>query len=78
MTRIVQSAVIHKWKIYTGKRHSDCIAKAHKETWDKPISWEQWFVTENWDFYNRDEAWTIAALAWQIPAPKKLYSEDLW
>ena len=78
MTRIVESAVVHKWKIYTWKRHSDCIRKAFEETWDKPINWEQWFVTENWDFYDRTNAGTIAFLSWQISEPKHLYSEDLY
>ena len=79
---IKESAVKHKWIIYTWKRHCDCIIKAVEATWDKPITWEQWFMTIGWAFVSRETAASLALYCWQIKKLKysvnKLYSEDLY
>ena len=76
------SAIIYKDKVYVWKRHSDCVLKAHEETWDKPITWPQGIINEKGEFLDRKEAWKEAIECGQIKELKHsaslLYSEDLY
>lgn len=79
---IKEAAIKFKGKIYTGKRHCDCIMKAGKDTKTRPINGEQGFLTTKGDFVDREEAAIIALESGQIKELKfhktMLYSEDLY
>ena len=74
---IVKAAIRKNGKIYTGHRHHNILGDA------KPFGslkgGEQGFVTENYEFVNREVAAKIAFECGQIPRPKKiLFSEDIY
>ena len=76
--RIEESAVKCEDRIYTGKRHADCICEAIEAGESLPIRMQQQgFVTNTGRFVTREEAWDIAVRAGQLKA-RPLTSEDLW
>lgn len=79
---IKKAAIFYKWKIYTWKRHSDCIKAAHQATKDKPIIGIQGFITDTGKFLNRTQAAQEALACKQIQTLKysktELFSEDLY
>lgn len=79
--RIKASAVkIHEnQKIYTGKRHSDCLKLAADAGEKLPINGVQGFITNKGKFVSRHEAAKIAFSSGQTLKDEGfLYSEDLW
>lgn len=79
MEKIEWSAIKIRDKIFTGKRHNDCIKKAVDYGEPTPIRGRQGFLTSEGRFVTREEAVMIAYRALQIKEKKKtLYSEDLW
>lgn len=82
---IVASAVWHKGKMYTGKRHHDAIHKAHEETSDTGIASrpeDQGFLTANGAYLTREEAAQVVEQTGQpLREPIRggtLFSENLW
>ncbi len=79
---IIQSAIIHKGKMYVGRRHHEIIHNIFIATGDRPITGEQGFVTSEGKFVSRVEAAQIALKANQIAELKyhstELFSEDLY
>lgn len=79
--RIKEAAILHGNKVWTGRRHSDVIAKIIAECGREaaPIRGEQGFVTECGLFLGRAAAAKVAFEAGQV---KELYpilmSEDLY
>lgn len=82
METIIAAAVVHKGKVYQGKRHGLIIHEIVKETGDRPITGEQGFVTSTGRFVSREDAAVIALKRGQIKKLKfnntQLFSEDLW
>jgi hypothetical protein len=86
MERIKESAILFlpNGKVYTGKRHHDCIRKIVEETGIRPVKAEnpQGFVTEEGRFVDRVEGGRIAIAAGQIKELKyhheDMFSEDLY
>lgn len=80
--RIIAAAVKpESGKIYTGRRHCDCIRKAVDEGGEPTpiLGIHQGFVTNNGKYVDRKEAGKIAFECGQIKEPSDfLYSEDLW
>lgn len=81
MEKIKESAILYRGKIYTWKRHSDCIRKAVKYSSQTPITCLQGFIDFKWKFYTREEAGKLVLENWQIKKLKysdtELFSEDL-
>lgn len=80
---IVQSAILHNGKIYTGQRHHNVIHTIFIETGKRvPYSSPQGFVTDAGEFVTREEGAKIALACGQIKELKysktKLFSEDLY
>ena len=84
-----KSAIFHDGVLYTGRRHCDCF-----DTIYKVLDYEdvlkvrkdgiQGFVDENYEFYDRRQAFEYAIIMGQIAASRiyskrdYLMSEDLW
>lgn len=78
---IVCSAFRYKGKIYTGKRHWECMHQAHEETRDSGLFDEQGFLTDTGRFLSRKQAEAHARKCGQLTKPligSVLTSEDLW
>lgn len=83
MEKIKEAAIrVFSGKIYTGKRHCDCIMAAGKAGETGSLDREQGFMTESGRFVGRREAREIAEKAGQLieRASKGniLYSEDIY
>jgi len=81
--RIKESAIMFEGKMYTGKRHHNCIATIVKETGKRVgAKWPQGFVTEDGEFVDRVKGGKIALAAGQIKELKyhrrEMFSEDLY
>lgn len=64
---------------FFGRRHNDCIYSAILDNRPPPITGEQGFLTNSFQFVSREEAAEIAFKAGQIKELKKeLYSEDIY
>jgi len=82
---IKESAIFSNWKIYTWKRHWDCLKKINI-LWKRPEDEVQWFITDKWKFVTRGEALLIVLGNNQkLRVSRKilernylLYSEDLY
>ncbi len=84
MEKIVASAILFEGKVYTGKRHDNCIRTIINETGVKKVGGQhpQGFVTDTGRFITREEGAKLALASGQIKElkfnTKKLFSEDLW
>ena len=79
--RIVESAIMlmPSGRIYTGKRHCDCFARAWEAGEKPPKNEIQGFITSSGQFVARELAGLIAWQAGQTEkCHKQLYSEDVW
>lgn len=86
---IKESAIkrIRDGKVWTGRRHGDCISVIVKETGIRPVGRDdfiQGFITDDGRFVDRHEAFKIAVACDQLInkedpwAPPTLMSEDLY
>jgi hypothetical protein len=83
MTRIVASAILQDGKVWTGKRHHNCIREIVDKTGIRPVTGQQGFVTDESKFLSREEAMSLAIENGQVVEGKthhkrELFSEDLW
>lgn len=77
--------IIHEgaFLIVTGKRHCNCFEKIYHLGIRRPFEEEQGFMTDDFRFMDRHEAYKYADERGQIKEgtdvhPGTLYSEDLW
>lgn len=86
---IKSSAMLHEGKIYTGKRHGDCIKSAVEDTGVTPVKGDGGFIAEIRSggqvfevFMDREEAARYVKTTGQrkrcTGGVDRLYSEDLW
>lgn len=78
---IVKSAIKQYNKIFIGFRHPDIIHKMIEQGYEKPITGEQGFITDQGIFLDRYQAAKHAIECRQIAKTKIdgiLFSEDLW
>ena len=76
---ITDSAILKEGKIYTGRRHHNCIKSVVQATGVRPAGGKQGFVDNKGNFLDRVDALNLALECGQIKEPKiRLYSEDLW
>ena len=80
---IVQAAIQHEGRIYTGRRHSEILTEMlnlgdMEES--KPRISDQGFVDSDGNFHSRFQALRVAKKAGQVPEDflGVLTSEDLW
>lgn len=80
------------WVMIKCKRHSDWIWVAKHVYWEGNVKqWQQWFLTDNNEFVDREDAFKIAKEAGQLKAINQidwepidytnetlLYSEYVW
>lgn len=79
LSPVLEAAMVYKGIVYRGKRHNDCIHKAHLATGDLNIGGTQGFMDLNGLFLTRKEAAKRAFLCGQIKKEKEeLFSEDLY
>lgn len=81
--KIIEAAILHEGKIYTGRRHHQIIETMRKQhhITDKTAFREQGFVLEDGSYIDRIEGAKLALTTGQVKkliAPPRLYSEDLY
>ena len=78
--KIISSAIKMKnGRVYTGKRHNNCLEVANIAGEKTPIDCVQGFVTDGGEFVTREVASQIAFEAGQIKERLgTLYSEDIF
>ena len=81
--KIVNAAMMHEGKMWTGRRHYEIIRDIVEGTGVSRAKGEQGFVTDKGKFVNRSEALKIAISSGQVEEGKTinrkhLFSEDLW
>jgi hypothetical protein len=77
---IKEAAILYNNKIYTGLRHYIIINYMKENGISIPIIGEQGFITDDYKFVDRKEAYYIALKANQIKEKRipRLFSEDLY